>query len=77
MAVATQVITVFSLTRWMETVLYSQMFYAIFQFCTQVKFGSLYGNIANDDLLPRFKLGGMFYYSQFFSESETQKFRSN
>ncbi len=37
----------FSLTRWMETVLYSHMFYAIFQFCAQVKFESLDGNIAN------------------------------
>ncbi len=28
-----EVMSLFSLTRWMETVLYSQMFYAIFQFC--------------------------------------------
>ncbi len=28
-----EVMILFSLTRWMETVLYSQMFYAIFQFC--------------------------------------------
>ncbi len=28
-----EVTILFSLTRWMETVLYSQMFYAIFQFC--------------------------------------------
>ncbi len=38
----------FSLTRWMETVLYSQMFYAIFQFCAELKFASLDGNIATD-----------------------------
>ncbi len=38
----------FSLTLWMETVLYSQMFYAIFRFCSQVKFTSLNGNIAID-----------------------------
>ncbi len=31
------------LTRWMETVTYSHMFYTIFQFC---KFKSLDGNIA-------------------------------
>ncbi len=30
----------------METVLYLHMFYAIFQFCAQVKFESLNGNIA-------------------------------
>ncbi len=35
-----------SLTRWMETMLYLHMFYAIFQFCAQVKFESLDGNIA-------------------------------
>ncbi len=29
-----EVMILFSLTRWMETVIYSQMFYAILQFCT-------------------------------------------
>ncbi len=40
----------FSLTCWMETVLYSQMCFAIFQFCTQVKFDTLNGNIAYDSI---------------------------
>ncbi len=31
----------------METVLYLQMFYSIFQFCSKVKFATLDGNIAN------------------------------
>ncbi len=31
-----KVTILFSLTHWMETVLYSHMFYAIFQFCTYV-----------------------------------------
>ncbi len=31
-----EVMILFSLTCWMETMLYSQMFYAIFQFCAQV-----------------------------------------
>ncbi len=33
----------------METVLYSHMFYAMFQFFTQVKFEFLDGNIATED----------------------------
>ncbi len=33
----------------METVLYSHMFYAMFQFFTQVKFELLDGNIATED----------------------------
>ena len=36
----------FSSAHWMEMVLYSQMFYAIFQSCAQVKFATLDGNIA-------------------------------
>ncbi len=41
-----EVTIMFSSTFWTETVLYTQRFYAIFQFCTQVKFESLDGNIA-------------------------------
>ncbi len=41
-----EVTILFSLTCWMETVLYSHMFYAIFQFCAQVKFESLDGNMS-------------------------------
>ncbi len=47
MPVYQEVTILFFLTRWMETVLYSQMFYAIIQFCAQVKFATLDGNIAS------------------------------
>ncbi len=41
-----EVTVLFSFTCWMETVLYSHMFYAVFQFCTYILFESLDGNIA-------------------------------
>ncbi len=37
----------FSCTCWMETVLYSHMFFAVFQLCAYVQFDSLDGNIAS------------------------------
>ncbi len=47
MPVYQELMILFSWTRWMEAVLYSQMFYAIFQFCALVKLASLDGNITN------------------------------
>lgn len=43
-----EVTILFPSTHRMETLLYSPTFYPIFQFCMQVKFATLDGNIAND-----------------------------
>ncbi len=54
-----EVMILFSLTRWMETGLYSHMFYTIFQFCAEVKFESFDGNIATDSF-KQFLQNGRF-----------------
>jgi len=47
--ISQEVMLLFTWTHGMETLLYSQMYYAIFQFSAQVKFATLDGNIASED----------------------------